>query len=174
MHWSIITLIIIGSLLVCVVIYDLLQKQHAILRNFPVLGHLRYIFEAIGPELRQYIVTNNDEERPFLDAVAPDEQVREIDLIYNATMTGPAYQTDSGEVFGILDALTIGEDAANWIEPKTRRTRDGRQAMLDLKHHFDGDDEKYKRLEKAKNMMENLHYKNEQYMSWHIFSTRMN
>ena len=119
----------------------------------------------------QYII--RDEERPFLDAVAPDEQVREIDLIYNATMTGPAYQTDSGEVFGILDALTIGEDAANWIEPKTRRTRDGRQAMLDLKHHFDGDDEKYKRLEKAKNMMENLHYKNEQYMSWHIFSTRM-
>jgi len=65
MHWSIITLIAIGVLLVIIVIYDLVQKHHAILRNFPVLGHLRYIFEAIGPELRQYIVTNNDEERPF-------------------------------------------------------------------------------------------------------------
>jgi glutamate synthase domain-containing protein 2 len=46
-------------------IYDVLQKKHAILRNFPVIGHLRYLLEAIGPELRQYIVTSNDEERPF-------------------------------------------------------------------------------------------------------------
>ena len=45
--------------------HDLTQKQHAILRNFPVIGHLRYWLETIGPELRQYIVTGNDEERPF-------------------------------------------------------------------------------------------------------------
>ncbi len=44
---------------------DLTQKQHAILRNFPVVGHLRYQLERFGPELRQYIVTSNDEERPF-------------------------------------------------------------------------------------------------------------
>ncbi|MEM7353916.1 MAG: FMN-binding glutamate synthase family protein [Acidobacteriota bacterium] len=51
--------------LALLVVYDLLQRKHAILRNFPVIGHLRYILEAVGPELRQYIVTNNDEERPF-------------------------------------------------------------------------------------------------------------
>ncbi|RMH22535.1 MAG: FMN-binding glutamate synthase family protein [Acidobacteria bacterium] len=51
--------------LALVVIYDLVQKKHAILRNFPIIGHLRYMLEAVGPELRQYIVTNNDEERPF-------------------------------------------------------------------------------------------------------------
>lgn len=45
--------------------YDLLQRRHAILRNFPVVGHLRYLLEAVGPELRQYIVTDNDSERPF-------------------------------------------------------------------------------------------------------------
>ncbi|BBH17021.1 FMN-binding glutamate synthase family protein [Nocardioides baekrokdamisoli] len=44
---------------------DLTQKKHAILRNFPVLGHARYWLETIGPELRQYIVTSNEEERPF-------------------------------------------------------------------------------------------------------------
>ena len=44
---------------------DLTQKQHAILRNFPVVGHFRYWLEAIGPELRQYIVTDNNDERPF-------------------------------------------------------------------------------------------------------------
>ena len=52
-------------LLTLVAIYDLTQRQHAILRNFPVVGHFRYWLEAVGPELRQYIVTDNDEERPF-------------------------------------------------------------------------------------------------------------
>ena len=51
--------------MVGVVIYDLLQKKHAILRNFPIIGHFRYMLEAVGPELRQYIVTSNDEELPF-------------------------------------------------------------------------------------------------------------
>jgi len=45
--------------------YDLLQKKHALLRNFPLIGHGRYLLESVGPELRQYIVTGNDEERPF-------------------------------------------------------------------------------------------------------------
>jgi glutamate synthase domain-containing protein 2 len=45
--------------------YDLIQRHHAILRNFPIVGHLRFALEAFGPELRQYIVTSNDEERPF-------------------------------------------------------------------------------------------------------------
>src|SRR5215217_5726033 len=44
---------------------DLTQKQQAILRNFPVVGHFRYWLEAVGPELRQYIVTDNNDERPF-------------------------------------------------------------------------------------------------------------
>jgi len=52
-------------MLVGVTIYDVTQKRHAILRNFPVVGHLRFVLEKIGPELRQYIVTDNDEERPF-------------------------------------------------------------------------------------------------------------
>ncbi|MBX3284696.1 MAG: FMN-binding glutamate synthase family protein [Actinobacteria bacterium] len=45
--------------------WDLLQTRHSILRNFPVVGHLRFALEAVGPELRQYIVTDNDQERPF-------------------------------------------------------------------------------------------------------------
>ncbi len=53
------------GLLGAVALWDVTQRRHAILRNFPVLGHFRYILETIGPELRQYIVTNNDEERPF-------------------------------------------------------------------------------------------------------------
>jgi glutamate synthase domain-containing protein 2 len=48
-----------------VAVHDLAQKKHALLRNYPVIAHARYWLEEIGPELRQYIVTGNDEERPF-------------------------------------------------------------------------------------------------------------
>jgi glutamate synthase domain-containing protein 2 len=59
--------LLIGLLgaLAAVATYDLLQHKHAILRNFPVVGHLRFILESVGPELRQYIVTDNRQERPF-------------------------------------------------------------------------------------------------------------
>ncbi len=53
------------ALLVVVAIHDIFQTRRAVIRNFPVIGHLRYILETFGPELRQYIVTGNDEERPF-------------------------------------------------------------------------------------------------------------
>ncbi|MEM8963446.1 MAG: FMN-binding glutamate synthase family protein [Acidobacteriota bacterium] len=56
--------VIFGALMI-IALRDLLQTKHAILRNFPVIGHFRYMLETIGPELRQYIVTDNDEERPF-------------------------------------------------------------------------------------------------------------
>src|SRR5215813_4831724 len=52
-------------LLGAVVAYDLIQRKHAVLRNFPVIGHFRYLLESVGPELRQYIVTDNTTERPF-------------------------------------------------------------------------------------------------------------
>jgi glutamate synthase domain-containing protein 2 len=51
--------------LAAVTAHDLIQRRHAILRNFPVIGHGRFLLEAVGPELRQYIVAGNDEERPF-------------------------------------------------------------------------------------------------------------
>ena len=41
------------------------QKQHTIRHNFPIVGHIRYWLETIGPELRQYIVANDKEESPF-------------------------------------------------------------------------------------------------------------
>ncbi|WP_114907663.1 FMN-binding glutamate synthase family protein [Ornithinimicrobium murale] len=64
MSWSK-TLGIGAAGLAAVATHDVLQRKHAILRTFPVLGHFRYVLEKIGPELRQYIVTDNDEERPF-------------------------------------------------------------------------------------------------------------
>ena len=54
-----------ASTLGAVVVRDLFQRKHALLRNFPLIGHARYLVEAVGPELRQYIVAANNEERPF-------------------------------------------------------------------------------------------------------------
>ncbi|MHA8105697.1 FMN-binding glutamate synthase family protein [Aquirufa sp. 5-AUSEE-100C1] len=52
--------------LLAVVIRDVfIQKSHTITHNFPIVGHIRYWLEQIGPELRQYIVANNREELPF-------------------------------------------------------------------------------------------------------------
>ena len=58
-------LIGIAAVLFAIVLFDIVQKRHAVIRNFPIIGHFRYLLEAVGPELRQYIVTSNDEERPF-------------------------------------------------------------------------------------------------------------
>ncbi len=55
----------VASTLGAVAARDLFQRRHALLRNFPLLGHARYLIEAVGPELRQYIVAANNEERPF-------------------------------------------------------------------------------------------------------------
>ena len=50
----------IVGFLILVALYDLTQRKHAILKNFPINGHFRYMLEQVGPELRQYIVTSNN------------------------------------------------------------------------------------------------------------------
>ena len=65
-NWPLSLLALAGVVVVLVAIYDIfVQRRHAILHNFPVVGHFRYWLETIGPELRQYWVANDKEERPF-------------------------------------------------------------------------------------------------------------
>ena len=64
MVWWILLGVVVLVLFVLGII-DVVQTKHAVRRNYPVVGRLRYVLERIGPELRQYIVTDNDEERPF-------------------------------------------------------------------------------------------------------------
>ncbi|MGJ3401921.1 FMN-binding glutamate synthase family protein [Glutamicibacter sp. Je.9.36] len=58
-------LVVLTGLLVLLGIRDLLQKKHAILRNFPIVGHARYLFEFIRPEIQQYFIERNTDGRPF-------------------------------------------------------------------------------------------------------------
>ena len=48
-----------------IAIRDIFQRKHTISHNFPIVGHIRYMLESIGPEMRQYFVANNREELPF-------------------------------------------------------------------------------------------------------------
>ncbi len=52
-------------LLALVAIYDVTQKKHTILRNFPILGHMRFILEFFRPEIQQYFIATDESERPF-------------------------------------------------------------------------------------------------------------
>ncbi|WP_134725250.1 FMN-binding glutamate synthase family protein [Paracoccus luteus] len=53
------------TLLFLVGLYDLAQRRHAILRNYPVIGHLRFLFENFRPEIRQYMIEGDQDEVPF-------------------------------------------------------------------------------------------------------------
>ncbi len=46
-------------------LYDLYQDRHAVRRNYPVLGNLRYLIEGIRPEIRQYLLEGDSEQLPF-------------------------------------------------------------------------------------------------------------
>lgn len=55
----------IALLLIRLYLIDIKQKQHPVLRNYPVLGRVRYFLEKIGPELRQYLYNSDTEGKPF-------------------------------------------------------------------------------------------------------------
>ena len=57
--------LVVLVLLVLVGINDLIQPSHAILRNYPVIGHIRFILESIRPELRQYMIEDERDPVPF-------------------------------------------------------------------------------------------------------------
>jgi glutamate synthase domain-containing protein 2 len=50
------------SLLAC---YDVSQRRHAVLRNYPVLGHMRFLLEKMRPEIQQYFIERNVDGRPY-------------------------------------------------------------------------------------------------------------
>ncbi|MCF3961896.1 FMN-binding glutamate synthase family protein [Streptomyces fuscigenes] len=68
-------------------IHDLLQRGHAVLRNYPILGRARFLMESLRPELQQYFVERNFDGRPF------DRDTRSI--VYER-----AKGTDAEEPFG--------------------------------------------------------------------------
>lgn len=88
------------GLLILVGVSDMMQTRHAIRRNFPILGHGRYIMEMLRPELNQYLVESNIDGRPF-----------------NRNKRSMIYQRAKGDVdtlpFGTQ--LNVYEEGYEWI-----------------------------------------------------------
>jgi len=61
--------VLLALVFVVLVIYvylrDITQKKHSILRNYPLIGRLRYFFEQLGEYFRQYFFLGDRDERPF-------------------------------------------------------------------------------------------------------------
>lgn len=82
--------------LLVVAVYDVVQKKHSILRNYPVLGHMRFLLEYIRPEMQQYFIERNFDGRPY------DRDTRS--LIYER-----AKGTNQEQAFGTeLDVNAVG------------------------------------------------------------------
>jgi len=55
----------VALVLVAIGVRDLLQKQHSLLRNYPIAAHLRYLLEQVRPEIRQYFLESDTDGLPF-------------------------------------------------------------------------------------------------------------
>ncbi|SHI38749.1 Glutamate synthase domain-containing protein 2 [Palleronia salina] len=62
--WAWLGVLVFGAL-TAVGVRDMRQTHHAILRNYPILGHIRFFFEKIRPEIRQYFIESDHDEEPF-------------------------------------------------------------------------------------------------------------
>jgi hypothetical protein len=56
---------LVPGFLVGIGLLDLMQSRRSILRNYPVIGHLRFMLEFIRPEIRQYFIESDTEATPF-------------------------------------------------------------------------------------------------------------
>jgi glutamate synthase domain-containing protein 2 len=52
-------------ILIIIGFFNSTQQKHTIIRNFPVLGYFRYLFEKIAPEIQQYFIERNTDGKPF-------------------------------------------------------------------------------------------------------------
>lgn len=56
---------LLTSLLSVLGLYDVLQNKHSILKNYPIMGHFRFLFEDFRPEIRQYFIESDQDALPF-------------------------------------------------------------------------------------------------------------
>ena len=89
-------------------VYDLKQTRHAILRNYPVIGHLRFLFEYIRPEIRQYFIESDSEAAPFSRA--------QRSLVYQRAKGEPDNQP-----FGTH--LDVGKQGYEWVNHSMSPTK---------------------------------------------------
>ena len=101
----------IAGLLVALGIHDMRQHRHSILRNYPVIGHLRFMLESIRPEIRQYMIESDTDKIPFsredralvYQRAKGDEDKRPFGTTENVYGSGYAWMTHSATPVAIAD-----------------------------------------------------------------------
>ncbi len=113
------TIIVITALLTSLYIWDRKQKKHAILRNFPILGHFRYLFEFMGEFFRQYFFANDRQELPFNRAERSwvYRAAKNVDTTIGFGSTRPLYQT--GTVYFVSAPFPLLATDRAFIKPLT-------------------------------------------------------
>jgi len=108
--WLLVPAIVTGALFLLGV-HDLRQHSHAILRNYPVVGHLRFLLESFRPEIRQYMIESDHDEVPFsrqaralvYQRAKGAEDKRPFGTIENVYGSGYAWLTHSATPVTIAD-----------------------------------------------------------------------
>ncbi|WP_323009451.1 FMN-binding glutamate synthase family protein [Paracoccus sp. (in: a-proteobacteria)] len=93
-------------------IHDLMQTRHAILRNYPVIGHIRFLIENFRPEIRQYMIEGDQDELPFsrqaralvYQRAKGAEDKRPFGTIENVYSSGYSWLTHSATPMHIPDS----------------------------------------------------------------------
>ena len=99
---------VISSLLTLRGVADLAQTHHAVTRNYPVIGHLRFLLEFIRPEIRQYFIESDREAAPFSRA--------QRSLVYQRAKGAP-----DNRPFGTQ--LDVGQQGYEWINHSLQPTK---------------------------------------------------
>ena len=100
-------------------VHDVTQRRHSILRNYPVVGHIRFVLENFRPEIRQYLIESDHDEIPFsrqaralvYQRAKGDEDKRPFGTIENVYTSGYAWLTHSAVPTHITDTdfrITVG------------------------------------------------------------------
>jgi glutamate synthase domain-containing protein 2 len=106
--WFALVLLVLCVMLVALGMYDLQQDRHAILRNYPVIGHMRFLLEYIRPEMRQYFIESDSEATPFSRA--------QRSLVYQRAKGEP-----DNRPFGTQ--LDVGAQGYEWVNHSMSPTR---------------------------------------------------
>lgn len=109
-QWLLVAAVVSGALFLLGV-HDLRQHRHSILRNYPVVGHLRFLLESFRPEIRQYIIESDHDAVPFsrqdralvYQRAKGAEDKRPFGTIENVYGSGYAWLTHSATPVVIAD-----------------------------------------------------------------------
>src|SRR5262245_34454415 len=56
---------LLAGALLALGIYDVVQRRHTLMRNFPVVAHFRYLLEMLRPEIQQYFIESDTTDDPI-------------------------------------------------------------------------------------------------------------